>query len=65
MELYTALRAFADSWMLLALTLIFVGVVFFVFRPGATALQRDAANSIFRNEKRPAPPVEPVEREAK
>ncbi|MDO5647559.1 cbb3-type cytochrome c oxidase subunit 3 [Paracoccus sp. (in: a-proteobacteria)] len=55
METYSLLRAFADSWALLALTLFFVGVVAFVFRPGARRAQQDAANSIFRNETRPAP----------
>ncbi len=57
METYTFLRAFADSWMLLALTLFFVGVVLWVFRPGARALQQDAAASIFRNDRKPAAPA--------
>ena len=35
METYTFLREFADSWMLLALTLFFLGVVVWAFRPGA------------------------------
>ncbi|AAK65321.1 CcoQ/FixQ family Cbb3-type cytochrome c oxidase assembly chaperone (plasmid) [Sinorhizobium meliloti WSM1022] len=35
METYTAMRHFADSWGLLAMTLFFLGVVFFIFRPGA------------------------------
>lgn len=54
MELYSFLRELADSWALLALTLFFVGVVLFVFRPGSRKLQRDAAESIFRHESRPA-----------
>ncbi|SES87432.1 cbb3-type cytochrome c oxidase subunit 3 [Paracoccus homiensis] len=54
MERYSFLRQLADSWVLLALTLFFLGVILFVFRPGARAQQRDAAESIFRNEKRPA-----------
>lgn len=54
METYSFLRTLADSWALLALTLVFVGVVFFVFRPGARRAQKDAAESIFRNETRPA-----------
>lgn len=54
MERYSFLRELADSWVLLALTLFFVGVILFVFRPGARDQQRDAAESIFRNEKRPA-----------
>lgn len=57
METYTLLRAFADSWMLLALTLFFLGVVLWVFRPAARKLQEDAASSIFRNDRKPAPPA--------
>lgn len=58
METYTLLRLFADSWVLLALTLFFVGVVFFAWRPGSRAVHQDAAESIFRNEQRPADPRE-------
>ena len=54
METYSFLRTLADSWALLLLTLIFVGVILFVFRPGARRVQKDAAESIFRNENRPA-----------
>ncbi|MBU3029575.1 cbb3-type cytochrome c oxidase subunit 3 [Paracoccus marinaquae] len=54
MELYSLLREFADSWALLALTLFFLGVVLFAFRPGSRKLQREAAESIFRHENRPA-----------
>lgn len=54
MHLYSFLRELADSWALLALVLFFIGVVLFVFRPGARRLQRDAAESIFRHETRPA-----------
>ena len=35
--------------------LIFIGVVVWVFRPGSRRKHRDAAESIFRNENRPAP----------
>ena len=35
---YDALRHFADSWGLLALFMIFIGVVAFVMRPGAGKL---------------------------
>ncbi|WP_151720282.1 cbb3-type cytochrome c oxidase subunit 3 [Gemmobacter serpentinus] len=55
MDTYSLLRQFADSWMLMLMTLLFVGVVVYAFRPGSRKLQDDAANSIFRNEKRPAP----------
>lgn len=54
METYSFLRTLADSWVLLALTVIFVGVVIFAFRPGSRGVQKDAAESIFRNETRPA-----------
>jgi len=53
METYTFLRQFADSWMLLALTLVFVGVVFWVFRPGSRVIHDDAADMIFRHEEQP------------
>jgi cytochrome c oxidase cbb3-type subunit IV len=53
METYSALRAFADTWGLLVMFLIFVGIVFWVFRPGARAKHDDAANMIFRNETKP------------
>ncbi|TKW68173.1 MAG: cbb3-type cytochrome c oxidase subunit 3 [Paracoccus denitrificans] len=55
MDIYSLMREFADSWALLALFVIFIGVILFVFRPGARAAQDDAARSIFRNETRPAP----------
>lgn len=55
METYTFLRTFADSWMLLFLTLVFLGVIVWAFRPGSRRTHQDAATSIFRNEDRPAP----------
>lgn len=54
METYSFLRAFADSWMLLALTIVFLGIIFWAFRPGSRPLHDEAASSIFRNEDRPA-----------
>jgi cytochrome c oxidase cbb3-type subunit 4 len=43
METYTAMRHFADSWGLLAMTLFFLGVVLFVFRPGTRKIADEAA----------------------
>jgi cytochrome c oxidase cbb3-type subunit 4 len=43
METYTALRQFADSWALAAMTLFFVGVVIFTFRPGSRKKADEAA----------------------
>lgn len=54
METYSFLRGLADSWALLLLVLFFVGVILFVFRPGSRKTHKDAAESIFRNENRPA-----------
>ncbi|MFC3117473.1 cbb3-type cytochrome oxidase subunit 3 [Jhaorihella thermophila] len=54
MEEYTALRAFADSWGLLLLFIFFVGVILWVFRPGATRQYRDTANIPFRHDDKPA-----------
>lgn len=54
METYSFLRTLADSWVLLLLTLFFVGVVLFAFRPGSRKAHDDAARSIFRHETRPA-----------
>jgi cytochrome c oxidase cbb3-type subunit IV len=54
METYTFLRHLADSWFLLLMTLIFLGVIIWAFRPGSRSAHSDAAQSIFRNEARPA-----------
>ena len=53
METYTLLRAFADSWMLLALTLFFLGVVAWAFRPGSRQTHRDTAAIPFRHDTTP------------
>ena len=55
MDLYSLFREFADSWALLALFAIFVGVVIWAFRPGSRQVHDDVANIPFRNEDRPAP----------
>ena len=56
METYTLLRQFADSWMLLVLFVFFVGVVIWVFRPGAGKTYENPANIPFRHEDKPAAP---------
>ncbi|MFN7223793.1 MAG: cbb3-type cytochrome oxidase subunit 3 [Paracoccaceae bacterium] len=48
------LREFADSWALLSLFVIFLGVIAWVWRPGSRKAHDDAAKSIFRNDKKPA-----------
>ncbi|HSF65199.1 MAG TPA: cbb3-type cytochrome c oxidase subunit 3 [Paracoccaceae bacterium] len=54
METYSFLREFADSWMLLVMTALFVGVVVWAFRPGSRRAHDEAASSIFRNDDKPA-----------
>lgn len=47
---YDMLRHLADSWGLLVMTAIFVGLSAWPFRPGAKPMNREAANSIFKDE---------------
>lgn len=54
METYTWLRTFADSWHLLFMTLFFLGVILWAFRPGSSRTHEDTASMIFRNEDKPA-----------
>ncbi|MCB6179570.1 cbb3-type cytochrome c oxidase subunit 3 [Rhodobacter sp. Har01] len=64
METYSFLRELADSWGLLAMFVLFLGVVAWVFRPGSRKMQDDAARSIFRNDSRPAEAAKPQAKEA-
>lgn len=58
METYSFLREFADSWMLLVLFTIFVGVAVWVFRPGSREIYRDTASIPFRHDDAPLGPEE-------
>ena len=49
METYNALRHFADSWVLLAMALFFVGAILFAFRPGSRDLADEAARIPFED----------------
>ena len=51
---YHILREIADSWVLLALFLFFLGVIFWAFRPGSRPLHSDAAEVPFKYEDEPA-----------
>ena len=53
MDTYSMLRQIADSWVLLAMVIFFIGAVIWAFRPGSTASQRDSADIPFRNEQAP------------
>ncbi|SPJ22866.1 cbb3-type cytochrome c oxidase subunit 3 [Palleronia abyssalis] len=47
-DTYTILREIADSWVLLAMTVFFIGCCLWAFRPGSRALHDDAAMAPFR-----------------
>ena len=65
METYSLLREFADSWMLLALTVVFVFVIFWAWRPGSRTVHDDAANSIFRHDTKPERDTQTAHRPSK
>jgi cytochrome c oxidase cbb3-type subunit IV len=48
---YDQLRHLADSWGLVMLTMIFLGLVGWTFRPGARKHMDDAAESIFKSDR--------------
>ena len=50
MEMYSTMRAFADSWGLLAMMAFFVGAIVILFRPGASALHKEASEIPLRDE---------------
>lgn len=54
MDTYSIFREIADSWVLLAMFLFFFLTVLWVFRPGSREIHRDAANTPFRHEDKPA-----------
>lgn len=53
--MYTLLREFADSWVLLLMFAFFVGVTLWVFRPGSKKTYRETADIPFHHEDHPAP----------
>lgn len=55
MDTYSWMRQFADSWMLLAMTLFFIGVILWAFRPGSRKTHQDTSNIPFRNETTSSP----------
>ena len=51
MDFYTLFRAFADSWMLLAMVLFYVGTILWAFRPGSRKTHNEIAEIPLRNER--------------
>ncbi|NDW53161.1 cbb3-type cytochrome c oxidase subunit 3 [Aliiroseovarius sp. PrR006] len=54
MDTYSIMRAFADSWFLIAMFAFFIGAAIFAFRPGSNKVHKDIANIPFRHEDKPA-----------
>ena len=50
MDTYSFLRQLADSWVLLLMTLFFLGTIVWAFRPGSRKGHNDTANIVFRND---------------
>ena len=50
MSQYDTLRHLADSWGLIAMTVTFLGLCAWPFRPGAREANRSAATMIFEDE---------------
>ncbi|MHA6323948.1 cbb3-type cytochrome c oxidase subunit 3 [Roseivivax sp. CAU 1753] len=53
MDTYSLLRQLADSWVLLMLFGVFLGVIVWAFRPGSRDLHDEAAHSIFHRDDAP------------
>ena len=53
MEMYSFLRELADSWVLLAMCVFYIGAIAWAFRPGSRSLHGDIADIPFRNETLP------------
>jgi len=48
------LQQLLDNWLVVVMTLGFVGLCFWAFRPGSRKTHDEVAKSIFRNDDRPA-----------
>lgn len=50
MDTYSFLRELADSWVLLGMTVFYLGAIVWAFRPGSRAVHDDIANIPLRND---------------
>jgi cytochrome c oxidase cbb3-type subunit 4 len=55
-DTYSFLRALADSWVLLAMTLFYLGVFAWAFRPGSRKVHDEIARIPLRNDTLHNPP---------
>jgi cytochrome c oxidase cbb3-type subunit 4 len=53
--MYETLRDFADTWGLVFLTVLFVGIVLYTLRPGSKEVHDDISRIPFRNTDGPRP----------
>lgn len=53
MDTYSLLREIADSWVLLAMFILFIGVAIFAFLPSQKKAREDASMIPFRSEDAP------------
>ena len=53
MDTYSFLRELADSWVLLAMVLFYLGTILWAFRPGSGGVHDDISQIPFRNEDAP------------
>ena len=54
MDMYSWLRELADSWVLLALCLFYIGAILWAFRPGSRAVHDEISRIPLRHEAEPA-----------
>ena len=54
MDTYSIFRQIADSWVLLAMFLFFLGCVFWAFRPGSRNVHKETSNIPFLYDDYPA-----------
>ena len=50
MDTYSWLRELADSWVLLAMTVFYIGAIVWAFRPGSRKVHEDISNIPLRND---------------
>ena len=55
MEQYSFLRELADSWVLLLMTVFFIGIFLWAFRPGSRKTHEDTSQIPFRNDTAASP----------
>lgn len=53
MDTYSFLRQLADSWVLLAMTVFYLGAIIWAFRPGSRAIHDEIANIPLRDDDKP------------